>query len=120
MNYVLKPVSITADRQAGEMTVEWNDRHTSVYGFTLLRRACPCAECRGGHANMGSEPDPEVFSLPREDNLETRMRSIEAVGSYALTIEWEDGHHYGIYNWNFLRNLCPCPLCRSGVEDVES
>jgi DUF971 family protein len=25
-----------------------------------------------------------------------------------LTIVWEDGHDYGIYNWHYLRALCPC------------
>jgi DUF971 family protein len=31
-----------------------------------------------------------------------------ATGSYALTIVWEDGHDYGIFNWHYLRALCPC------------
>jgi DUF971 family protein len=109
----LKPTGITADRQARQVTVAWNDGHTSVYSFTLLRNACPCAECRGGHANMGSDPDPEVFDLPEVDMPTTRMRNLEAVGTYGLTIEWEDGHHYGIYTWEFLRKLCPCPVCRA-------
>ena len=43
---------------------------------------------------------------------ETRLVNIEAVGTYGLTPQWEDGHHYGIYNWNYLRKLCPCPDCR--------
>ena len=110
----LKPTGITADRQAKQVTVAWNDGHTSVYSFTLLRNACPCAECRGGHANMGSDPDPDVFDLSEVDTSATRMRNLEAVGTYGLTIEWEDGHHFGIYTWEFLRKLCPCPDCRTG------
>jgi DUF971 family protein len=112
MFYDLKPTAITADRSKREMRVVWSDGHESIYTFSMLRYACPCAECRGGHANMSSEPDPEVFTLPDKEIPATRMRSVEAVGSYAITIEWEDGHHYGIYNWTYLRNLCPCPLCR--------
>jgi DUF971 family protein len=61
---------------------------------------------------MSSVPDPEVFSMPEEDSPAVRMRNLEAVGTYALTIEWEDGHHYGIYNWYYLRVLCPCRECR--------
>lgn len=110
---LLKPVEITADRQKRRMTVQWNDGHASVYPFTLLRLACPCAECRGGHEKMGGDPDPEIFDMPEEDTAATRMINVEAVGTYGLTIEWEDGHHYGIYNWNFLRKLCPCPDCRN-------
>jgi DUF971 family protein len=111
------PTGITADRKKGELTVSWNDGHTSLYAFSLLRHACPCAECRGGHERMRSEPDPEVFDLPEEDAPATRMRNLEAVGAYALTIEWEDGHHYGIYNWRYLRALCPCSVCRQRPND---
>jgi DUF971 family protein len=62
---------------------------------------------------MRSDPDPEVFFRPVEDSPATRVQNVEAVGSYALTIAWEDGHHYGIYNWNYLRKLCPCQDCRA-------
>jgi len=113
MAYEWKPTGITVDRQARQMTVQWSDEHTSVYPFSLLRYACPCAECRGGHEHMRSDPDPQVFARPAEDSAATRIQNVEAVGSYALTITWEDGHHYGIYNWNYLRKLCPCRECRA-------
>lgn len=108
----LRPTGIKANRLEGRMTVNWSDEHTSVYSFSLLRNACPCAECRGGHANMSSEPDPVVFSLPDIDAPATRLEQVEAVGTYGMTIAWEDGHHYGIYTWKYLRALCPCPECR--------
>ena len=110
----VRPTGIDADRNSSEMRITWDDGHTSVYPFSLLRFACPCAECRGGHANMSSEPDPAVFDLPIEETPATILRKAELVGSYALTIEWEDVHHYGIYNWYYLRALCPCPVCRKG------
>ncbi|MFC1922317.1 gamma-butyrobetaine hydroxylase-like domain-containing protein [Chloroflexota bacterium] len=108
----LKPVGITADRQKRIMTVNWNDGHMSEIPFTLLRKACPCAECRGGHENMGGDPEPELFLIAEEDTPATRLVNVEAVGTYGITPVWEDGHHYGIYSWNFLRKLCPCPDCR--------
>ena len=108
----LKPVGITADRQKRIMTVNWNDAHMSEIPFTLLRNACPCAECRGGHENMGADPEPELFQVTEEDTPATRLENVEAVGTYGITPVWEDGHHYGIYSWNFLRKLCPCPVCR--------
>ena len=108
----LKPVGITADRQKRIMTVNWNDGHTSEIPFTLLRNACPCAECRGGHENMEADPEPELFTAPDEDTPATRLVNVEAVGTYGITPEWEDGHHYGIYSWSYLRKLCPCPDCR--------
>ena len=107
------PSGITADRSKKEMTIHWNDGHTSVYPFELLRAACPCASCRGGHENMSSEPAEEMFSRHLGDSPQTRIQRVEAVGSYAIMIEWEDGHSFGIYNWYYLRKLCPCSECRN-------
>ncbi|MFM8322590.1 MAG: gamma-butyrobetaine hydroxylase-like domain-containing protein [Chloroflexota bacterium] len=111
MNEV-RPTGITADRTRSLLSVNWSDNHIGQYPFWLLRAGCPCAECRGGHDNMRSDPDPEVFKTPLEDSPATHLRSIEAVGAYAVTIEWEDGHHYGIYNWHYLRALCACEDCQ--------
>lgn len=61
---------------------------------------------------MRQDPDPAVFEQPDELTAATSLRKIEAVGSYAITIEWEDGHHFGIYTWSYLRQLCPCSQCR--------
>jgi len=105
-----KPNGITADRHMATISIDWTDGHLSIYPFTLLRVACPCAECRGGHENMSIIP-PDVFTATLEDSPTTRMKNIERIGNYAITIEWEDGHHFGIYNWGFLRSLCPCPIC---------
>lgn len=108
-----KPISIDASRSKKELTIQWDDGHESVYSFSLLRAACPCAECRGGHENMGGDPDPEVFDTPIIDTPATRLDNVVAVGTYGVTLIWEDGHNYGIYNWEFLRALCPCDQCRS-------
>lgn len=103
-----KPTGITANKTKRELTITWNDGHTSVYPFDLLRAACPCASCRGGHENMRPEPDPNVFVLKMVESPSTRLANVVATGSYAITLVWEDGHDYGIYNWHYLRALCPC------------
>ena len=113
----MKPSGVTANRQTRQVSINWEDGHESVYSFTFMRNACPCAECRGGHEGMGGLPDPSIYDLPDEDTPATRLRNLEAVGTYALTFEWEDGHHYGIYNWNYLRAICPCPICRPEREN---
>jgi len=113
----MRPTAITANRETHQLLITCPPRHQSVYPFSLLRNACPCAECRGGHDRMSSQPDPAVFILPDEASARTRLRNLEAVGAYAITFEWEDGHHFGIYNWGYLRLLCPCPICRA--EDAE-
>ncbi len=108
------PANIIANRQSMDMTVTWSDGHVSIYPFSLLRTACPCAQCRGGHENMRAEPDATVFTAKLEDSPATHLVTVKATGSYAITIVWEDGHDYGIYNWHYLRALCPCPECRQG------
>lgn len=101
----IKPANITANRITREFIIKWEDDETSQFSFSLLRHACPCAECRGGHDKMGSKPDPAIFDLADEDTPATHLVNIEAVGSYAITPYWEDGHHYGIYTWEYLRAL---------------
>jgi DUF971 family protein len=103
-----RPTGVTANKSNRELTLTWSDGHVSVYSFALLRAACPCASCRGGHENMKSEPDEAVFATDLPDSSETRLVNVSAVGSYAISITWEDGHDYGIYNWHYLRALCPC------------
>ncbi len=118
MSGIVKPTGITVNRQTREITFTRNGGHESVYAFSLLRYACPCAECQGGHENMRSEPDSKVFELPVVDSPATRVQNVETVGTYAITIAWEDGHHYGIYTWDYLRKLCPCSVCRPELNDV--
>jgi DUF971 family protein len=34
----------------------------------------------------------------------------QSEGVAAMVSWWEDGHHFGIYNWHYLHS--PCPICR--------
>jgi DUF971 family protein len=106
-----KPSSITADRQTRQVTILWDDDHTSIYPFELLRLGCPCVQCRGGHSQMSSEPNPSIFGKHMEDGPAIHLINIVSIGSYAITPVWEDNHDYGIYKWDYLRKLCPCHAC---------
>jgi len=58
---------------------------------------------------MGRLPDPEIFLVPalmRWNDLK-----LIPVGNYALRFVWDDGHDAGIYSWERLRLMCPCPEC---------
>lgn len=99
------PTKITANRKQARLFIDWADGVQSALPFDLLRNACPCAQCRGGHENMKPEPDPEMFIIPLMAVNTTRLKGLEMVGNYALNIEWDDGHKYGIYNWQYLRAL---------------
>ncbi len=100
-----KALDIHADRQAGTLTIKWNNGEEAVLPFDLLRNSCPCAECRGGHANMKSEPDDSMFIIPLMDVKATQLTGIRPVGSYAIALEWADGHSAGIYAWHYLYSL---------------
>ncbi len=107
--------SITTARQvaldvgAQTLAITWTDGHESIYPLDGLRRACPCAHCRGGHARMGGPPDPSVLQSSPQRRWE-RVQ-VEQAGSYALRFTWDDGHNTGIYTWRRLRALCPCATC---------
>lgn len=101
---------ITLSHEAQTLTIDWADGHRTVYPLDGLRRACPCAGCQGGHSNMGSLPDPEVFLVP--SLMTWHEVQLTPVGSYALRITWDDGHDAGIYTWARLRAMCPCEACR--------
>jgi len=107
-----KPLSITADRSVGQLTIRWEDEHISVYSFELLRLGCPCAECRGGHDKMSRDPDHNIFNEHIDDSSAIHLKNLVGVGSYAITPVWEDGHDYGIYTWHYLREMCPCTTCQ--------
>ena len=91
-----------------ELAIAWEDGHESYYKFDLLRRACPCAGCRGetdvrGHVHKAP---PQPFS-PQSFVL----AAMTPVGGYAIQPQWRDGPGSGIYSWDYLRSFCPCDEC---------
>ena len=100
------PTRIEADRAAGNISIEWEDGHASRYTVVALRWACPCAECAGEWGRPGRLA--AVSELPGD---EFRLSDLQAVGQYAVMPVWESGHQSGIYSWEYLRSLCPCPEC---------
>jgi DUF971 family protein len=88
--------------------VVWDDGHESYYPLEMLRRACPCALCAGepdlfGRMSVGPAPQYRPGSFV--------LRSVEAVGNYALQPVWADGHSFGMWTYERLRALCPCDEC---------
>jgi DUF971 family protein len=114
------PEHIAISKSKG-IEIDWKDGHHSSYGVEYLRDWCPCATCAGSH---GTTPRPKTTSAPADPSDKSaspfpmykprqKMVSIEPVGSYALRIMWNDGHNTGIYSYDHLRNICPCPDCRA-------
>lgn len=102
----IRPTAITLNKLAGELIITWNDNSECHYPLSQLREACPCVECRGGHAFMGSQYDPEHI-LVLKPKRSYQCESLVAVGNYAIQPTWDDGHATGIYSFEYLRKLCP-------------
>ncbi len=103
-----RPTAIQIDRARRLLIIPWDDGHVSEYPWAGLREACPCVECRGGHENMGKLPDTDVFAtIPLTAAKNSDLVRIVPVGNYAIQPEWKDGHHTGIYTWDYLRALRP-------------
>lgn len=102
----MRPTNIQLNRQIGELHITWDDGQTCVYPLSHLRAACPCVECRGGHDRMGMEYAPDNL-LDLTPARAYQVERLELVGNYALQFFWDDGHHTGIYTWEYLRRLCP-------------
>lgn len=102
-----RPARITASRSQRTMTIEWDDGKVCEYPYDGLRAACPCAECRGGHENMGGPGSPEMLLIPLNPGQTAELERIERVGQYAIQPVWKDGHSFGIYTWELLREMCP-------------
>jgi DUF971 family protein len=100
------PKSITLNKNQHILEITWNDGEVCKYPLSELREACPCVECRGGHQFMGREHDPKDI-LVLTPARSYAITSLDMVGNYALQPSWDDGHHTGIYTWDYLRRLCP-------------
>ncbi len=84
--------------------ITWNDGHFGSYPSWYLREKCPCATC--------VEEFTGVRRVVHGDIPSTLERtSVSPVGNYALHFGWSDGHSTGIYTFDFLRKICPCPQC---------
>lgn len=83
----------------------WKDDHESVYDAFRLRILCPCAECRGGHG--GKIGDNTYHIKPP-----ITISGYNKVGRYALMFDFSDFHKHGIYAFDFLREICPCEVCK--------
>lgn len=84
-----------------ELAIVWSDGHEEYLKLEALRRACPCASCQGEPDAMGRVVRPKVQLNERSFQL---LR-YEPVGGYALQLHWADGHHTGIYSFDYLRSL---------------
>jgi DUF971 family protein len=109
MKQNLRPTSVAPTEDGKRLRIVWRDGHVSEYRPRAIRLACPCAGCVDEYTGR---------PLLNPDTVETDINpvAIEYVGRYALKFTWPDGHDTGMFPWDLLRRICPCPLC-AAAED---
>ena len=85
-----------------ELAVKWSDGAESFIPLENLRRACPCAGCKGETDIMGNLYKNPAQPLTAKAFQLTRIIS---VGGYAIQPVWADGHATGLYSFEYLRRV---------------
>jgi len=94
----MRPVDV---QQIGEeLALKWDDGSETYLPLESLRRACPCAGCRGERDVMGN-----LYRGPEAPLSAAAFQLVRVVpvGDYALQPVWADGHASGIYPFDYLR-----------------
>src|SRR5665213_1054058 len=86
----------------GGVAVRWDDGGESFIPLEKLRRACPCAGCKGETDIMGN-----VYKNPEQTFKVAAFQLVrfESVGGYAIQPVWADGHNTGIFSFDYLRRV---------------
>lgn len=91
-----QPTEITLHQQSKLLEIAFEDGSRYRLPYEFLRVHSPSAEVRG-HG-----PGEEVLQTGKKN---VSVLGIEPVGSYALKIDFDDGHDSGLYSWDYLYNL---------------
>jgi DUF971 family protein len=85
-----------------QLAIKWNDGTESFIALEDLRRACPCAGCKGETDIMGQLHKNPPTPLTARSFALTRLIP---VGGYALQPVWADGHATGLFSFNYLKSI---------------
>ncbi len=80
------------------LVVTWPGGAPLTIPAKALRDGCPCAGCV---EEFTGKKLLDTSSIP--DDI--RPLALDAVGNYAIRIEWSDGHSTGLYTWATLRTI---------------
>ena len=91
-----KPTDIRLKQQSRILELTFEDGSHYRLPCEYLRVLSPSAEVKG-HG-----PGQEVLQVGKE---RVNIVAIEPVGTYAVTLRFDDGHDTGIYSWKYLYDL---------------
>jgi DUF971 family protein len=85
-----------------ELAIKWADGRESFVTWEQLRRACPCAGCKGEMDILGN-----VYKNPEKPLTAKAFELVKLVpvGGYAIQPVWADGHNSGIYAFDYLQRI---------------
>jgi DUF971 family protein len=109
-----KPTDVKVHVTTGAgVDITWSDGHASHYDFAFLREECPCATCNDEREKKRAFPSTGPASSAALPMFKPKPRAKAAtkVGNYAIQITFTDGHATGIFSYDHLRSICPCPEC---------
>ncbi|SAL58431.1 hypothetical protein AWB74_02791 [Caballeronia arvi] len=89
------PTGVVVHSKSRVLELQYGDTSYRV-PFELLRVYSPSAEVQG-HG-----PGQETLQTGKRD---VTIIGIDAVGHYALQLNFSDGHNTGIYSWDILHDL---------------
>lgn len=90
------PTEITLHQQSKQLEIAFDDGARYSLPFEFLRVHSPSAEVRG-HG-----PGQEVLQVGKKN---VAVLNVEPVGSYAIKLDFDDGHDSGLYTWEYLHEL---------------
>ena len=90
------PTEIKLHRKSARLELTYAERKPVVLSAEFLRVHSPSAEVRGHGRRQ------EVLQTGKKY---VAIKSIEAVGNYAIKLHFDDGHDSGIYSWEYLLEL---------------
>jgi DUF971 family protein len=88
------PLAVANHPERRALCIEWPDQPPQWLDHALLRRNCPCSQCRA--FKLAGTP-PHVADA-------VRLLGVAAQG-YGLQLMFSDGHQRGIYPWVYLIQL---------------
>ena len=102
---MIRPRDVKLDDEAGFLTISWMDGAVTRHSMAQLRKDCPCATCNKEREKIAT-PGPvlRVIQGGAPAVQEARVLEFSAVGRYALSFLFNDGHSTGIYTHDFLRS----------------
>ena len=90
------PTMIELHQKSRVLEIAFSDKTLFRLPYEFLRVYSPSAEVRG-HG-----PGQETLQVGK---IDVEINSAEPVGTYAMQLDFSDGHNTGIYSWEYLHSM---------------